>query len=102
MGKVTLDLVDSHLLRPASGADAVFSLLPVAAQSWKLWTELGLVLLLHYLNLRGMQESIKILLPIFALFVTHVVGNSQKRRSGKRNASQSAGITKSLCAWRPQ
>jgi hypothetical protein len=30
----------------ASGADAVFSLLPVAAQSLKLWTELGLVLLL--------------------------------------------------------
>ena len=58
----------------ASGVDAVFSLLPVAAQSWKLWTELGLVLLLLYLNLRGMQESIKILLPIFlGFFVTHVV-----------------------------
>src|SRR5256714_1311583 len=58
----------------ASGADAVFSLLPVAAQSWKLWTELGLVLLLLYLNLRGMQESIKVLLPIFlGFFVTHVV-----------------------------
>ena len=57
----------------ASGADAVFSLLPVAAQSWKLWTELGLVLLLLYLNLRGMQESIKVLLPIFlGFFVTHV------------------------------
>lgn len=58
----------------ASGADAVFSLLPIAAQSWKLWTELGLVLLLLYLNLRGMQESIKVLLPIFlGFFVTHVV-----------------------------
>src|ERR1700736_5312026 len=58
----------------ASGADAVFSLLPVAAQSLKLWTELGLVLLLLYLNLRGMRESIKVLLPIFlGFFVTHVV-----------------------------
>jgi hypothetical protein len=58
----------------ASGADAVFSLLPVAAQSFKLWTELGLVLLLLYLNLRGMRESIKVLLPIFlGFFVTHVV-----------------------------
>lgn len=57
----------------ASGADAVFSLLPVAAQSLKLWTELGLVLLLLYLNLRGMRESIKVLLPIFlGFFVTHV------------------------------
>src|SRR3984893_14003229 len=58
----------------ASGADAVFSLLPVAAQSLKLWTELGLVLVLLYLNLRGMRESIKVLLPIFlGFFVTHVV-----------------------------
>ena len=58
----------------ASGADAVFSLLPVAGQSLKLWTELGLVLLLLYLNLRGMRESINILLPIFlGFFVTHVV-----------------------------
>jgi hypothetical protein len=46
----------------------------VAAQSFKLWTELGLVLLLLYLNLRGMRESIKVLLPIFlGFFVTHVV-----------------------------
>src|SRR5262252_10115383 len=58
----------------ASGVDAVFSLLPVAAQSFKLWTELGLVLLLLYLNLRGMRESIKVLLPIFlGFFVSHVV-----------------------------
>ena len=58
----------------ASGADAVFSLLPVAAQSIKLWTELALVLLLIYLNLRGMRESIKVLLPIFlGFFVTHVL-----------------------------
>src|SRR5215472_11787897 len=58
----------------ASGADAVFSLLPVAAQTFKLWTELGLVLLLLYLNLRGMRESIKVLRPIFlGFFVTHVV-----------------------------
>src|SRR5260370_24459237 len=58
----------------ASGADAVFSLLPIAAQSLKLWTELGLVLLLLYLNLRSMRESIKVLLPIFLVFfVTHVV-----------------------------
>ena len=58
----------------ASGVDAVFSLLPVAAQSFKLVTEIGLVLLLLFLNLRGMQESIKILLPIFlGFFVAHVL-----------------------------
>src|SRR6202045_1178605 len=58
----------------ASGIDAVFSLLPVAAQAFKLGTELVLVVLLLYLNLRGIQESIKVLLPIFlGFFFTHVI-----------------------------
>ena len=57
----------------ASGVDAVFSLLPGGATSYKLSTELGLVVLLCFLNLRGMQESIRILLPIFlGFFITHV------------------------------
>src|SRR5438876_6272603 len=56
----------------ASGIDAVFSLLPLGAQEFKLGTGLVLVVLLLYLNLRGMQESIKILLPIFlGFFLTH-------------------------------
>src|SRR2546430_12766223 len=49
----------------ASGIDAVFSLLPLGAQEFKLASELVLVGLLLYLNLRGIQESIKVLLPIF-------------------------------------
>jgi amino acid transporter len=58
----------------ASGVDAVFSLLPGGALSYKLVTELGLVVVLCFLNLRGMQESIKVLLPIFlGFFITHVV-----------------------------
>src|SRR5438067_4618724 len=58
----------------ASGIDAVFSLLPLGAQEFKLASELVLVGLLLYLNLRGMQESIKILLPIFlGFFFTHVI-----------------------------
>src|SRR5213593_2527238 len=47
----------------ASGIDAVFSLLPLGAQEFKLGAELVLVVLLLYLNVRGMQESIKVLLP---------------------------------------
>jgi Amino acid permease len=71
---LVVDYMLTIAISVASGADAVFSLLPVAAQSSKLWTELGLVLLLLYLNLRGMRESIKVLLPIFlGFFVTHVV-----------------------------
>ena len=58
----------------ASGVDAVFSLLPGAALSYKLVTELALVIVLCFLNLRGMQESIMVLLPIFlGFFLTHVV-----------------------------
>jgi len=58
----------------ASGVDALFSLLPMGAQGWKLVTEVGLVLLLLVLNLRGMQESIKVLLPIFlGFFVAHAL-----------------------------
>jgi len=58
----------------ASGIDAVFSFLPLSAQPLKLGTELAMVVLLLVLNLRGMRESIKILLPIFlGFFVTHAL-----------------------------
>src|SRR5215475_1252827 len=58
----------------ASGVDAVFSLLPGGASSYKLVTELCLVIVLCFLNLRGMQESIKVLLPIFlGFFITHLL-----------------------------
>lgn len=56
----------------ASGVDALFSLLPVAAQPYKLLVETLLVFLLMYLNVRGMKESIKFFMPIFLGFVvTH-------------------------------
>ena len=58
----------------ASGVDAVFSLMPLPAQAFKLVTEVALVLVLLVLNLRGMKESIKVLLPIFlGFFITHVL-----------------------------
>ena len=58
----------------ASGVDAVFSFLPTGAQQLKLGVEIAIAALLILLNLRGMRESIKILLPIFlGFFITHVV-----------------------------
>jgi amino acid transporter len=58
----------------ASGVDAVFSFLPTGAQEFKLGVEIAIAALLILLNLRGMRESIKILLPIFlGFFVTHAV-----------------------------
>jgi|SRR5215472_12833675 len=66
----------------ASGVDAVFSLLPSGASSYKLVTELSLVIVLCFLNLRGMQESIKVLLPIFlGFFITPHAAHRLRRRS---------------------
>lgn len=56
----------------AGGADAFFSLLPLSARVYKLKVEILLIIILMILNLRGMKESIKVLLPIFIGFViTH-------------------------------
>lgn len=58
----------------ASGIDSLFSLLPLSAQHYKLTTEVCLIILLTYLNLRGMKESIKIFMPLFLGFViTHAI-----------------------------
>ncbi len=56
-----------------SGVDALFSVLPIGLQHYKLLTEIIFIFAMMYLNLRGMKESIKLLMPIFLGFVvTHV------------------------------
>ena len=67
-----VDYVLTIAISVASGVDALFSLLPTAASQFKLGTELVLVVVLLVMNMRGMKESIRILLPIFLGFVTHV------------------------------
>jgi amino acid transporter len=68
-----VDYVLTIAISVASGVDALFSLLPVAAQIYKVATEIALILLLLTLNLRGMKESIAVLLPIFlGFFISHV------------------------------
>ena len=58
----------------ASGVDALFSFLGPAAAPWKLTCALAVVGLMVVLNLRGVKESIRLLLPIFVLFMlTHAV-----------------------------
>lgn len=69
-----VDYVLTIAISVASGVDALFSLLPPAFGTAKLGLAVLLTLLLLYLNLRGMKESIKFLLPIFIGFVlTHTV-----------------------------
>ncbi|HKW81252.1 MAG TPA: APC family permease [Casimicrobiaceae bacterium] len=81
-----VDYVLTIAISVASGVDALFSLLPPWAASFKLAAELALVAALLLLNMRGMKESIRVLLPIFAGFcITHllligygVLGHSQR------------------------
>jgi len=58
----------------AGGGDALFSLLPVAWQVWKVPVECLVIFFLIVMNLRGVKESVAILTPIFLTFiVTHAV-----------------------------
>jgi amino acid transporter len=56
----------------SSAVSALFSVLPLAAQPYKVDVAIAGILLLMYLNLRGIKESIKVFMPIFLGFViTH-------------------------------
>jgi len=67
-----VDYVLTIAISVASGVDALFSLLPASILHLKLTIECLLIVLLVLLNLRGVKESIKVLMPIFIGFVlTH-------------------------------
>ncbi|HJW55830.1 MAG TPA: APC family permease [Burkholderiaceae bacterium] len=69
-----VDYVLTIAISIASGVDALFSLLPLGAQAYKLGVEMLAVAFLLWTNLRGAKESIKILLPIFMGFViSHLI-----------------------------
>lgn len=67
-----LDYVLTIAISVAAGVEAMFSMLPLGFHPYKLWAEAFFIGLLIILNLRGMKEAIRILLPIFLGFViTH-------------------------------
>ncbi|MCB1765818.1 MAG: APC family permease [Candidatus Competibacteraceae bacterium] len=67
-----VDYVLTIAISIAAGVDALFSLLPIGAQPYKLITEIILGIGLIALNLRSMKESLQVLLPIFVGFIlTH-------------------------------
>ncbi len=67
-----IDYVLTIAISIASGADAVFSLLPPDWQFWKLPFALGGVAMLTLINLRGVRESVMLCVPVFFVFlVTH-------------------------------
>jgi amino acid transporter len=58
----------------ASGADAVFSFLPLSWHVAKVPAEVTMLVVLIVLNLRGVKESVTALIPVFGLFVvTHAI-----------------------------
>jgi amino acid transporter len=69
-----VDYVLTIAVSTASSMDAFFSMLPASVFPYKRIAEVGLIILLLLLNMRGMRESIKILMPIFlGFFVVHVI-----------------------------
>lgn len=68
-----IDYVLTITVSIASGADAVFSLLPIEYHSYRLVFAMGVVIFLILLNMRGVKESVLVLAPIFLMFlITHV------------------------------
>ncbi|MBI3270493.1 MAG: APC family permease [Planctomycetes bacterium] len=69
-----IDYVLTISISIASGADAIFSLMDPSHLRWKFSVQVFSILLLVLLNLRGVKESIKVLLPIFVTFlITHAL-----------------------------
>ncbi len=68
-----IDYVLTITISIASGVDAIYSFLPIEWAGTKLIVGIFGVGLLIVLNLRGVKESVTVLLPIFMIFVvTHV------------------------------
>ncbi len=69
-----VDYVLTITISIASGADAIFSFLPLAYQPYKLEAAALAIGLLIVLNLRGVRESVTVLVPIFVAFLlTHII-----------------------------
>lgn len=70
---LTIDYVLTIAVSVVAGVDAVFSTLPPTWGDFRIHASIAVVVLLVIMNLRGLKESIMILLPIFLVFVvTHV------------------------------
>lgn len=69
-----VDYVLTIAISVASGSDAIFSFLPLWMSAYKIYFAGALIVMLMILNLRGMRETIIVLLPIFLGFIAVHVG----------------------------
>lgn len=63
------DYILTIAISVASGADAMFSMLPAEWLPWKLKFSVAIVIFLTVVNLRGVRESVVLWMPVFFLFV---------------------------------
>ncbi len=66
---LVIDYVLTITISVCSGADALFSFLPLRWAPYKLWAIVFVLLCLIWLNLRGVKESVLALTPIFMAFI---------------------------------
>lgn len=70
-----IDYVLTISISIAAGADAVFSFLPLSVLGWKFTAVIAGIAVLTILNLRGVKESVGMMVPVFLIFVlTHAFG----------------------------
>jgi amino acid transporter len=100
---LVVDYVLTITVSIAGSGDAIFSFLPPGWVHWKLPAEFVAIALLIALNLRGVKESVQVLLPIFLVFLgTHalLIGwavlshmNDIPEVSGRLHQGFSSGLT---------
>jgi amino acid transporter len=69
-----VDYVLTITVSIAACGDAIFSFLSPDLNQYSLYFKIALIFFLIFLNLRGVKESVKVLAPIFLLFIgTHIL-----------------------------
>ncbi len=104
---LVVDYVLTISISIASGVDQLFSLLPPSLAPWKFRTEFLVGIILIVLNLRGIKESIRVLVPIFLLFIgmhallilTTIVTRLTQLDDIFVAAAQDAGSTSTELGW---
>jgi len=64
-----IDYVLTISIPISSGADAIFSFVPIGFQPYKLYFAFSILTILILLNMRGVKESVTVLTPIFIVFL---------------------------------
>ena len=71
---LVVDYILTITVSIASGGNAIFSFLSPSVIAWKIPVEVLAIVVLIALNLRGVKESVKILTPVFLIFLaTHIL-----------------------------